>query len=73
VLYSDGRYTLSYAGKLGGPTFEEARSALRVARSMLELALEARNPLDRDGLVREAFFHAAMIAAMTYLSTEAAR
>jgi len=76
VLYGDGGYVLSYAGKLGDPTFEEARSALRVARSILGLALEARDPLDRDRLVREAFdslFHAARIAAMTHLSTEVAR
>jgi len=76
VLYGDGKYVLSYVGKLGDPTFEEARSALRVARSILGLALEARDPLDRDRLVREAFdslFHAARIAAMTYLSTEVAR
>jgi len=76
VLYGDGRYVLSYAGKLGDPSFEEARAALRVAQSMLKLALEAKDPLDRDRLIREAFdslFHAARIAAMTYLSTEVAR
>jgi len=76
VLHGSGRCILEYAGKLGDPTFEEARSALRVAQSMLKLALETKDPLDRDRLFREAFdslFHAARIAAMTYLSTEVAR
>ena len=76
ILYGSGRYVLEYAKRLGDPTFEEARSALRVAQRMLKLALETRNTLDRDRLFREAFdslFHAARIAAMTYLSTEVAR
>jgi len=76
VLHGSGRYILEYAGGLGDPTFEEARSALRVARSILRLALETKDPLDRDRLFREAFnslFHAARIAAMTYLSTEVSR
>jgi len=76
LLYGSGRYILEYAGKLGDPTFEEARSALRVARSMLRLALKTKDPLDRDRLFREAsdsLFHAARIAAMTYLSTEVSR
>ncbi len=76
ILYGSGNYVLEYAKKLGDPTFEEARSALRVAQRILKLALETRDPLDRDRLFREAFdslFHAARIAAMTYLSTEVAR
>ncbi len=76
ILHGNGRYILEYAKELGDPTFEEARSALRVAQRILKLALEARDPLDRDRLFREAFdslFHAARIAAMTYLSTEVAR
>ena len=76
VLYGDGRYVLEYAKKLGDPTFKEARSALRVARRILKLALGTGDPLDRDGLFRGAFdslFHAARIAAMTYLSTGVAR
>jgi len=76
ILYGDGRYLLEYAGRLGDPTFEEARSSLRVASMLLKLALETENPLDRDRLIREAFdalFHAARIAAMTYLSTEVSR
>ena len=76
VLYGDGKYLLEYAKRLGDPAFEEARSALRVARRMLKLASETRDPLDRDRLFREAFdslFHAARIAAMTYPSTEVAR
>ena len=76
ILYGSGKYILEYAKKLGDPTFEEARSALRVAQRILKLALETKDPLDRDRLFREAFdslFHAARIAAMTYLSTEVAR
>jgi len=76
ILYGSGRYILEYAKRLGDPTFEEARSALRVAQRILKLALETREPLDRDRLFREVFdslFHAARIAAMTYLSTEVAR
>ena len=76
ILYGSGEHVLEYAKKLGDPTFEEARSALRVAQRILKLALETRDPLDRDRLFREAFdslFHAARIAAMTHLSTEIAR
>ena len=76
ILYGSGKYILEYAKKLGDPIFEEARSALRVAQRILNLALETRDPLDRDKLFREAFdslFHAVRIAAMTYLSTEVAR
>jgi len=76
VLYGDGSYVLSYAEKLGDPTFEEARAALRASRDYFELALRAGDELLRDRHIREAFntlFHAARIAAMTYLSTEVAR
>ncbi len=31
ILYGNGRYVLEYAKRLGDPTFEEAKSALRVA------------------------------------------
>ena len=75
VLYGSGEYILEYAKRLGNPSFEEARSALRVAQHILRLALGISHPLDRDRLFREAFdslFHAARIAAMTYLSTEVA-
>jgi hypothetical protein len=76
VLYGSGEHLLRYARGLGDPTFEEARSSLRVAASLLRLALETANPLDRDRLCREAFdalFHAARIASMVYLSTEVGR
>jgi len=76
VLYGDGSYVLSYAKKLGDPTFEEARAALRASRDYFELAMRASDELLRDRHIREAFdalFHAARIAAMTYLSTEVAR
>ena len=55
---------------------DAVESALRVAQRILKLALETRDPLDRDRLFRKAFdllFHAARIATMTYLSTEVAR
>lgn len=71
VLYGSGEQLLRYAGELGDPTFGEAKSSLRVAASLLRLALETSNPLDKDRLCREAFdilFHAARIASMVYLS-----
>ncbi|MCR6668699.1 MAG: hypothetical protein NDF51_01750 [archaeon YNP-WB-040] len=76
LLYGEGKYLLEYAKYLGDPTFEEARSSLRVAASLLKLALETVNPLDKDRVCREAFdalFHAARIASMVYLSTEISR
>jgi len=76
VLYGDGSYVLSSAKKLGDPTFEEARAALRASRDYLELAMKAGGELLRDRHIREAFdalFHAARIAATTYPSTEVAR
>jgi len=76
IIYGDGKYILEYAKTLRDPSFEEARSALRVAKSILELSFTTTNKLDKDRLVREAFdslFHAARIAAMTYLSTEVSR
>lgn len=76
VLYGSGERLLRYARELGDPTFEEAKSSLRVAASLLRLALETSNPLDRDRLCREAFdalFHAARIASMVYLSIDVGR
>jgi len=76
ILYGNGKYILEYAKKLGNPTFEEAKAALRAARDYLELALRTSDELLRDRHFREAFnslFHAARIATMTYLSTEVAR
>ena len=76
ILYGSGRYILEYARRLGDPTYEEARAALRAAKNYLELALRAGDALLRDRHFMEAFnslFHAARIAAMTYLSTEVAR
>jgi len=76
ILYGSGEYILEYAKKLGDPTFEEARTALRAAKDYLELALRTSDVLLRNRHFREAFdslFHAARIAAMTYLSTEVAR
>jgi hypothetical protein len=76
ILYGSGEHLFKYARELGDPTFEEAKSSLRVASSLLKLALETANPLDRDRLCREAFdalFHAARIASMVYLSTDVSR
>lgn len=76
VLYGSGKYLFKYAKDLGDPTFDEARSSLRIASSLLKLALETTNPLDKDRLYSEAFdslFHAARIASMVYLSTEISR
>jgi hypothetical protein len=67
---------LKYVKELGDPTFEEAKSSLRVASSLLKLALETEDPLDKDRLCRETFdalFHAVRIASMVYLSTEISR
>jgi hypothetical protein len=76
ILYGSGEYLLKYVKELGDPTFEEAKSSLRVASSLLKLALGTKNPIDKDRLCREAFdalFHAARIASMVYLSTEISR
>lgn len=76
VLYGDGQQLLKYAEILGDPTFDEAKSSLRVASSLMKLSLETENQLDRDRLAREAFdalFHAARIASMVYLSAEVTR
>ena len=76
VLYGSGEHLLRRAEELGDPTFEEARSSLRVASMLVELALKADNPLDRDRLCREAFdalLHAARIASIVYLSAEVGR
>lgn len=76
ILYGDGRFLLKYAEVLGDPTFDEAKSSLRVASLIMKLALETENQLDRDRLIREAFdslFHAARIASMVYLSTDVGR
>ena len=76
VLHGTGRYILEYARSLGDPTFDEARAALRAARDYMGLALKADDALLRDRHAKEAFnalFHAARLAAMTYLSTEVSR
>lgn len=76
ILHGSGEYLLKYAEGLSDPTFEEARSSLRVAASLLKLALETVNPLDKDRICRKAFdalFHAARIASIVYLSTEISR
>jgi len=76
VLYGDGKSILKYVETLGDPTFDEARSSLRVANILMDQALKTENKFDRDRLIREAFdalFNAARIASMTYLSGEVSR
>jgi len=76
ILYGSDEYLLKCAKYLGDPTFEEAKSSLRVADSLLKLALETVNPLDKDRLCREVFcalFYVARIASMVYFSTEVGR
>lgn len=76
ILYGSGERLLNLVKALGDPSFEEARSSLRVAGSLLKLAMETANAMDKDRLVREAFdavFHSSRIASMVYLSTEVAR
>jgi hypothetical protein len=76
ILHGDGRYLLEYAKALDDPTLEEAKSSLRVASSLMKLASETSNIVDKDRLTREAFdaiFHAARIASMVFLSTEVSK
>lgn len=76
VLHGDGKSILDYIETLGDPTFEEARSSIRVANILMDQALKTENKLDRDRLIREAFdalFHAARTSSMTYPSTEVGR
>jgi len=54
-------------------TFEEARSSLKVASLLINLASETSNPLDKDLLIREAFesiFYASRVALTTFLLKE---
>ncbi|MGQ9513821.1 MAG: hypothetical protein ACUVTL_02030 [Thermoproteota archaeon] len=76
ILYGDGSYVLKYAKDFGDPTFDEAKSSLRVASSIMKIAIETENRIDRDRLIREAFdalFHASRIASMVFLSNEIGR
>ncbi|MGC9202703.1 MAG: hypothetical protein ACP5HX_08565 [Thermoproteota archaeon] len=73
ILYGDGRYLLEWIKTIKGLTFEEAKSSLKVASLLINLASETSNPLDKDLLIREAFesiFYASRIALLTFLSTE---
>ena len=76
ILYGSGKYLYKYVENLGDPSYEEAKSALIAARDYIELAEKYSNPLLRDRHAREAYntlFHAARIAAMTYLSINISR
>ena len=67
ILYGNGEHLLRYAKELGDPTLEEAWSSLRVASSLLDLALKTVEPLDRDRLIREAFDALFTIDTLRYL------
>ena len=76
VIHGTGKFILEYTKALGDLTFKEARTALKAARDYMELAERTSDALLRDRHIRGAFdslFHAARIAAMTYLSTEVSR
>lgn len=76
IVLGSGECLRKATQHLGDPTFEEARSLLRVAKKDIELAGGEENPLDKDRRVRSAFdglFHAARIASMVHLSTEETR
>ena len=46
VLYGDGRHLLELMKTIKDLTFEEARSSLKVASLLINLASETSNPLD---------------------------
>lgn len=75
VLYGSGEYLRQMVGQLN-PNFEEARSYLRGAKEILELARRSENEYDKDMYIRMAFnalFHASRTASMAYLATEESR
>jgi len=76
VLHGSGETLLRLAKTLGDPTFDDAKSSIKVSKGLMELYKVEEDPTTRDRLVREAFdglFHAARLASMVYLSTEVAR
>jgi len=76
VLHGSGETLLRLAKTLGDPTFDDAKSSIKVSKGLMELYKVEEDPTTKDRLVREAFdglFHAARLASMAYLSTEVAR
>jgi predicted nucleotidyltransferase len=75
VLHGDGHYLERQLSEVD-PTYQEAFIAVESGRKYIRDAEEADNELLKDRHLRDAFnalFHAARLAAMTYLSTEQAR
>jgi len=75
VLYGDGKY-LSKMTKNFDPSFEEAYAVLRKAKRDMDSVKELEGKEDREWSIRVAFnglFHAARVAAMTYLAVENSR
>jgi len=75
VLYGDGKY-LSKMTKNFDPSFEEAYAVLRKAKRDMDSVRELEGKEDREWSIRVAFnglFHAARVAAMTYLAVENSR
>ena len=74
ILYGDGRY-LKEMTKDSDPSFEDAKAMLVAAKDYLKMGKEAGGDV-KDVHIRNSFnslFHAARIAAMSYLATENAR
>ena len=75
VLYGDGK-CLSKMTRNFDPSFEEAYAVLRKAKRDMDSIRELEGKEDREWSIRVAFnglFHAARLAAMSYLATENAR
>ena len=75
VLYGEGEHLKEMTADFE-PRFREARSYIRGAKEDMEMARRSEDEDDRDRRIRTAFnslFHAARIAAMSYLAIEDAR
>jgi hypothetical protein len=75
VLYGNGEHLAQMVSQFN-PNFEEARSYLRGAKEILELARRSENKYDKDMYIKMAFnglFHAARTASMAYLAIEEGR
>ena len=75
VLYGDGKY-LSKMARNFDPSFEGAYAVLRKAKRDMDSVGEFEGKKDKEWSIRVAFnglFHAAGVAAMTYLAVENSR
>lgn len=75
ILYGDG-HCLERQFSEADPTYQEALATVKAGRRYMDIAFEAGDELMKDRHIRDAFnalFHAARLAAMTYLSTEQTR